>query len=322
MEEIEKKFSIDKDFIGLSERSLLSQLGSGHDGLTASEYETRLQKYGYNVVIDKKEKPFILRFFSKFIDPLEITLIVCAIFSYAFAEKASAYFVLGMAIMSALVEFIQEEKAGREAKKLSEMVRVKTCVIRGGKEHKVSMHNIVPGDIIKLQAGDLVPADLRLIEANDVFNNQSTFTGESFPVQKFSGKLEIENPTIQECNNILFMGSSIVSGTGLAVVVQTGKDTEFGRLSKDLSDGEPETTFDRGVKNFTSMMLKILMLLGLVVFVINYFTKHDVVTAFLFALVVAVGLIPDMLPMVIALNLSKGARAMAKRDVKIGRAHV
>lgn len=296
MNDMQAHFTIDEKFFSFSENVILDEFTTGPAGLSTSEYETRLVKYGYNDPMDKKKKPLVLRFILKFISPLNLTLIVIATFSYVFAERISAFFVFGMSIMSALVEFVQEEKATREAEKLTEMVRVKTTVLRENKEHHVSMRNIVPGDLIILKAGDLVPADLRLIEANDLFVNQSTFTGESFPVQKGYQALKLQYPTLQECNNLAFMGSSIVSGTGLGLVVQTAKDTEFGKLSNEINRDNEETTFDRGVKDFTIMMLRILIVLGLVVFLINFLAKGDVVNAILFALAVAVGLTPDMLP--------------------------
>ncbi len=184
MNDLKTHFSIDKKFILMEENLILNELTGDPSGLTHGEYEARLLKYGYNDPADKKKKPFIIRLVSKFFNPIILTLLFVATFSYLFADKISAFFMLGMAIMSAGIEFIQEEKASREAEKLTEMVRVKTTVLRQNKEHHVSMRNIVPGDLIKLRAGDLVPADLRLIETNDLFVNQSTFTGESFPVQK------------------------------------------------------------------------------------------------------------------------------------------
>lgn len=309
------QFIDDKKYLNLSESDILKALHTKTSGLTVAEYETRLEKYGHNDPVDKIKKPFIFRLLVKFVNPLAITLIVIAAFSYIFAEKISAFFVLGMALMSVIIEFIQEEKANSEAEKLTEMVRVKTTVLRDHKEHHINMVNIVPGDIVQLRAGDLVPADLRIIQANDLFINQSTFTGESFPVEKKSAAINLDKPGLGDCCNLAFMGSSVVSGTGLAVVIRTGKETEFGKLSHEINKAEEETTFDRGIKDFTMMMLRILLILGLVVFLINYVAKGNPVEAILFALAVAVGMTPDMLPMVVALNLSKGARAMAEKDV-------
>jgi Mg2+-importing ATPase len=227
---------------------------------------------------------------------------VIAAFSLIFGNEMQAVLVLLMAVLSVALSFMQEHRAGKEAEKLGEMVRATSTIYRNGKPREVKIREIVPGDVVDLFAGDMIPADLKIISCKDLFINQSSLTGESFPIEKSAG-------------NIAFMGSSVVSGTGLGVVVKTGLFTQFGELSRRLATITVETSFDKGLKKFTWLMIRLMLVMVVVIFVINATLKHDILQAFLFSLAVAVGLTPEMLPMLVAINLSKGAIAMSKKEV-------
>ncbi|MEM1726367.1 MAG: magnesium-translocating P-type ATPase, partial [Candidatus Bathyarchaeia archaeon] len=217
------------------------------------------------------------------------------------------------------LDFYQEYKAEKAAEMLKQRVATTATVLRDGVKKEVRLAEIVPGDIIFLSAGDIVPADARVITAKDLFVNQSALTGESFPVEKIGLPLKFYDPSITEWSNYLFMGTSVVSGTATAIVVKTGSNTEYGRIAKKLIEREPETEFQRGIRSFGYMIMQVTLLLVLLVFFINAFYMRSVLDSLLFAVALAVGLTPELLPMIISVNLSKGAVAMAKRGVIVKR---
>ncbi|MDD5436671.1 MAG: magnesium-translocating P-type ATPase [Candidatus Omnitrophica bacterium] len=309
----------DFDHIGSSRELLFEKLATSIKGLSDEEAGRRLQEYGLNEPAKKKKRTVLIQILSKFVNPLVIVLLVIAAFSIFFGEKIEALLVILMAIMSVFLSFIQEYRAGREAEKLSEMVRATATVYRDGQAHEVKIREIVPGDIVDLFAGDMIPADLRIISCKDLFINQASLTGESFPIEKISAPIQYKGSSPSELTNIAFMGSSVVSGTGLGIVVKTGIATQFGELSRRLAGIAVETGFDKGIRKFTWLMIRLMLVLVVVIFLINALTKHNFVQAFIFSLAVAVGLTPEMLPMLVAVNLSKGAIAMSKKQVIVKR---
>jgi Mg2+-importing ATPase len=221
--------------------------------------------------------------------------------------------------MSVLLSFIQEYRAGKEAEKLSEMVRATATVYRNGRPQEIKIREVVPGDIIDLFAGDMIPADMRIISCKDLFINQSSLTGESTPVEKTSEPIQPKSKSITELSNIAFMGSTVISGTAIGVVIKTGIATQFGELSRRLATITTESGFDRGIRQFTWLMIRLMLILVVIIFAINAVLKGDYIQSLLFSLAVAVGLTPEMLPMLVAINLSKGAIAMSKKDVIVKR---
>lgn len=294
---------------------ILERFATSRKGLSAEEVEKRLEEYGYNEAAKRKKRSIVFQFLSKFLNPLVIVLLVIASFSLFFGEKISAILVILIAIISVMLSFSQEYRAGKEAEKLSEMVRANASVYRNGKLKEIPIRGIVPGDIVDLFAGDMVPADLRIISGKDLFFNQASLTGESFPVEKTANPIPTKSNLAADLTNIAFMGSSVVSGTGLGVVIRTGLATQFGQISRKLASITVKTSFDKGVRSFTWLMIRIMLVLVVLVFAINAYSKGDKLQSFLFALAVAVGLTPEMLPMLVALNLSKGAIAMSKKKV-------
>jgi len=224
-----------------------------------------------------------------------------------------------MAIISVFLSFFQEYRAGKEAEKLSEMVRATATVIRNGKSREVKIREIVPGDIVDLFAGDMIPADLRIISCKDLFINQASLTGESFPAEKVAGPIQPKGTSLSEVTNIAFMGTSVVSGTALGLVIKTGLSTQFGEVSRKLATMHMETSFDKGIRSFTWLMIRLMLVLVIVIFAINAALKGNFIEALMFSLAVAIGLTPEMLPMLVAINLSKGAITMAKKQVIVKR---
>jgi len=224
-----------------------------------------------------------------------------------------------MAMISVFLSFFQEYRAGKEAEKLSEMVHTTATVIRNGKSREVKIREIVPGDIVDLFAGDMIPADLRIFSCKDLFINQASLTGESFPAEKIGANIQPKGISPSELTNIAFMGTSVVSGTGLGLVIKTGHSTEFGEVLQKIAARHIETSFDKGIRSFTWLMIRLMLVLVIVIFAINAALKGDFIEALLFSLAVAVGLTPEMLPMLVAINLSKGAITMAKKQVIVKR---
>lgn len=297
---------------------VLKELQTSASGLPANEAKQRLLKYGSNEPTKKKRNHILVEFFSRFLQPLVIALLVISFISFFFGEKISALMIAIMAIASVVLSFIQETKANRDADKLIDLVQVMTNVIREDKMISVRMKDLVPGDIIELAAGDMIPADLRIISATDLFINQSSFTGESYPVEKYA-VTDQKDVTISSYITSALMGSSVISGVARGVVVNTGAQTQLGLMSEKLQQKSVPTAFDRGVKDFTLMMIKFMVSLALIVFIINTLSKGNPFEALIFALAVAVGLAPEMLPMEVAINLSRGAIKMAKKEVIVKR---
>ena len=302
-----KAQTFDFDYKTCAKEVLFEKFNTSQTGISESEAQKRLAVYGPNEVARKQKRTLVLQFVLKFFHPLVLLLVVIAGVTFWTGDPVSGSIIGLMAVSSVVLGFFQEYRAGKEAERLSEMVRATATVYRNGKAKEISIKQIVPGDIVDLFAGDMIPADIRIIQAKDLFINQSALTGESMPVEKTPG-----------ANSLAFMGSSVVSGSALGVVIKTGLATDFGEISKRLSSVDQPTTFDRGINQFVWMM--IFAMIGLVIFicVVDSF-KDKFMDALLFSLSVAIGLTPEMLPMLVTINLSKGAIAMSKKDVIVKR---
>lgn len=300
--------------------AVLKEFSTSLQGLSEKEAEKRIKEYGYNEPAKKKKIHIINQILLKFFNPLVLVLLVIVLVSLFFGEKISALFVFIMILISVILDFVQEYRSGKEVEKLNELIHTNAEVIRNNLEREIDIKHIVPGDIVILNAGDMVPADLRLISCKDLFVNQASLTGESFPVEKFFSPIKPKNTSATELKNIAFMGSSVVSGTGLGVVIKTGGSTTFGEISKSLTTAVAETSFDRGIRQFTLLMIRLIIILVVFIFLIIFFFKHGLFKdALLFSLAVAVGLTPEMLPMMVTLNLSNGAIVMSKKKVIVKR---
>ncbi|MGV8171375.1 MAG: magnesium-translocating P-type ATPase [Candidatus Woesearchaeota archaeon] len=293
---------------------VLKKFGSRINGLTDAEVRERFKKYGYNDPIKIKKQPVIIQFLLKFTNPLIIILLLIGAFTLFYAELLSAIFIFAMILISICISFYQEYRSGKDIEKLIELVRVKITVVRNGKRKDINIHELVPGDIIEVSAGDIIPADVRLIVSKDLFTNESSLTGESFPVEKHYETLTAAE-TITDLENMAFMGTSVVSGSATCLVVMTGKYTEFSHIAKNISKNNFDTSFDRGIRDFSWLIIKFVIALVIFILFINALFKGNILGSLLFALAVAVGLVPEMLPVLVTINLSKGARDMSKKKV-------
>jgi P-type Mg2+ transporter len=314
-----KSQNLDFDYIVCSQDELLRSLTTSEKGLSEQEAKERLEAYGPNEPARKKKRSIAAQILFKFLNPLVIVLIVIAIFSVSFGELVNALIISIMAVLSVALAFVQEFRAGQAAQRLSEMVRTTATVWRNGKSREVHIQNLVPGDIVDLFAGDMIPADIRILSCKDFFLNQSSLTGESFPIEKTATPPSAITSGISSLCNIAFMGSSVVSGTALAVVLKTGEETRFGELYRKLSTINITTSFDKGIQQFTMLMIKAMLCLVVCIFAIVSLRQGNPLEAFLFSLCVAVGLTPEMLPMIVTINLSKGAIALSKKGVIVKR---
>lgn len=296
--------------------ALFKSLNTRSSGLTKKEVAQKQKRYGLNQMVSGKEPNIIFQLIKKFINPLTITLLLVATLSSVLGQQVNAVIVVLMAVLSAVLSFIQEHNASKIAKKLVAMIKVTATVLRDGRQVQVVLKDLVPGDIIELSAGKIIPADVRVLTSNHFSVNQSVLTGESFPVDKSDKLSHHHYSSVFDMENLCFMGSSVAGGSATAVVIATGKKTEFGKLSLSLiSTKHVDTSFDKGIRSFTFLMIRLIILLVLVIFVANVALKGDSLEAILFALAVAVGLTPEMLPMIVTINLSKGAMKMAKKKV-------
>lgn len=303
----------------LSSEQVLQKLNSSMNGLPESEIESRIDRFGKNEVAKEEKETWFSKIWDNLKNPLVILLIVLGIISLITGDVRAAIMIGLMVVLGIVLRYFQETRATNAAAKLKQMVSTTATVIRDGAKKEIPLQEIVPGDIIQLSAGDMVPADVRLLAAKDLFLNQSTLTGESLPVEKSADVSTTESANPLEVNNLCFLGSNVESGTGTAVVVHTGSETYFGALAKSILGTRVLTSFDKGINSFTWLMIGFMLILVPLVFLFNGISKHQWLEAFLFALAVAVGLTPEMLPMIVTVNLSNGALAMAKQKVIVKR---
>jgi Mg2+-importing ATPase len=300
--------------------AVYARLSTRPEGLSPEEASARLAEHGPNVLA-KDQRPSVGRLlWHAVLNPLVILLGVLATVSLATGDGRSAVMMACMIALSVGLKLFQEAKATSAAAKLKAMISVNATVLRGGAEEEVPVAHLVPGDVIHLAAGDMIPGDVRIIQAKDLFVTQGSLTGESFPVEKFGAERGSPTTTAPlERTSLAFLGTSVESGAATAVVVSTGKDTYLGGMAESLQVQAAHTTFDRGISRLTWLMLRFMAVMVPLVFVINGVTKGDWKEAFLFALAVAVGLTPEMLPMIVTVCLSKGAVAMGKKKVIVKR---
>ncbi|OGG01460.1 magnesium-translocating P-type ATPase [Candidatus Gottesmanbacteria bacterium RBG_16_52_11] len=298
---------------------MYTRFGTTINGLPAAEIPGRLEKYGHNSVVQEKFRPVIIEFLLNFRNPLILILLCIVAVSLFLGETIDALIVLGMVIMSAVLNFYQEHQANIAARKLKNTVAHTSCVLRDGIADEIPAVNIVPGDVLKLNAGDMIPADARIVQAKDLYINQSVLTGESFPVAKSGGAMDISQPDISLFTNMAFAGTSVISGSATAVVILTGVRTEFGKVAEKIAAAGETNEFTKGVGDFSVMILRIILLFVLFIFLVNAFIKQDVLQALTFSIAVAVGLTPEFLPMILSVTMSKGSQNMAKKGVIVKR---
>jgi Mg2+-importing ATPase len=303
----------------LDARALYEQFASHPDGLSAEQAQLRLEKYGPNVLA-KDHRPGFFKLFMRAVwNPIVILLAILSSVSVATEDYRAASMMFMMILIGVGLKLFQEAKADSAAAKLKAMISVQATIVRNGIPQETRVSKLVPGDIVVLAAGDMVPADVRLLVAKDLFVTQSSLTGESLPVEKFAIEKNLSATLPIELTSVAFLGTSVESGSATGIVVATGKDTYLGGVSTSLSEQEPPTSFDRGISQFTWLLIRFVFVMVPLVFLINGLTKGNWGEAFFFAIAVAVGLTPEMLPMIVTVCLSKGAIAMSRKKVIVKR---
>jgi Mg2+-importing ATPase len=299
--------------------TVLGQLHSRLGGLSAAEAESRLKQIGANEIARQKRQSGLMRLLSNVKNPLVLLLMALGVLSYLTGDQRATVVIFVMVVLGVVLRFFQELRADNAAAKLQAMVGNTATAVRDGKDQELPLKLLVPGDIIRLAAGDMVPADVRVLSAKDLFLNQAALTGEALPVEKkpAAPTIDVQNPL--ELPNLCFLGSNVESGSATAVVIHTGDRTYFGSLAAGIVGQRQSTSFDLGINKFTWLMIRFIAVMVPAVFLINGFFRHNWLDAFLFAMAVAVGLTPEMLPMIVTVNLSKGALAMARKKVIVKR---
>ena len=312
----------------MSTEELFSELLTKENGLSTQEVEERQEKYGLNEVSHEKSDSLLKRLYKAFVNPFTVVLFILAAISFmldfvlaAPGEKSlrTVIVILVMVTISGLLRYVQEARSSEAAEKLKAMVRTTTMVERADSgKIEIPLAQIVPGDIVHLAAGDMIPADVRIIFSKDLFISQSALTGESEPVEKYDrlrNETKIQNPL--ELDNLCFMGSNVISGTAIAVVLVTGNQTSLGSIAKSISGQRAQTSFDKGINSVSWVLIRFMLCMVPIVFIVNGLSKGNWLEALMFALSVAVGLTPEMLPMIVTTNLAKGAVSMAKHKTVV-----
>ncbi len=307
------------DAVGKDGDDLLASLKSKAEGLTQSEAEDRARNVGPNEVAQERPATWYIRLFKILRNPLVILLASLSAVSYATGDARAGTVMAAMVVLSVTLRFFQEARADAAAAKLKAMIHVTATVLRDGAPKEMPLRDLVPGDVVQLSAGDMIPGDVRVLSAKDLFVSQGSLTGESMPVEKFHEADTKASASPTELKNICFMGTSVQSGTATALVITTGGNTYLGGMAHSITEEPEPTSFDQGLTRFTWLMIRFMAVMVPLVFLINGFTKHDWKSAFFFAMAVAVGLTPEMLPMIVSVCLSKGAIAMSRKKVIVKR---
>lgn len=319
-----------REAAGKDPEALYALLGSAAEGLSTAVAEERLLEFGLNQVDYDRAPTWYKQLLKAFVNPFIFILLAIALISFVIdvwmaapseQDYKTVVVVVVMVLVSALLSFIQEYRSNRAAEQLKQMVRNTAAVIRtdhGQKE--IPMSHLVPGDVVHLSAGDMIPADCRIVESIDLFVSESMLTGESLPVEKSPLAIaDTGNRPAIELNNLCFMGTNVVSGAATAVVVATGSNTYFGNIGRSIMGKSPETSFDLGIKKVSVLLIRFMLVMVPVIFLINGLVKGDWLEALLFSIAVAVGLTPEMLPVIVTANLAKGALGMSRQKVVVKR---
>lgn len=303
-------------FWALSQPDLLRQLNSTESGL--SSQEARLRSLRAGALAPHHRRTELVLLLRQFATPITLILVAATVLSALLGEVVDAAIILAIVLLSGLLSFWQEESASRAMEDLLRTVEVTVGVRRNGQSTYVKSHEVVPGDLVILDTGDLVPGDCRVIEAREALMDESPLTGESYPVGKNPAVLARETP-LNARENCLFMGTHLARGVAEAVVVEVGEATEFGKTAQRLREQVPPTSFERGISAFGGLLLRVMLVLVVLIFGINLVVDRPVLDSFLFSLAIAVGLTPQLLPAIVSISLSVGASAMARANVIVKR---
>jgi Mg2+-importing ATPase len=307
-----------KTFWSIAVDKLLEELQTTSKGLTDNEARIRLTRFGANLLRPRKRSDAFTLLLAQFKSPIILILLFAAVLSFFLRDPTDALIILAIVFVSGFLGFWQERGATDAVAKLLAIVQIKATVLRDGNPNEIPVEEIVPGDIVILKAGDIIPGDCLILESKDCFVHEAALTGETYPVEKAAGVLPRET-SLSQRTNTLFMGTHVISGEAKAVVVCTAGETEFGKVSERLKLRHPETEFERGVRRFGYFLMEITLLLVIAIFAINVYLARPVLDSFLFALALAVGLTPQLLPAIITVNLAHGAKHMASEKVIVKR---
>ncbi|MFE1744855.1 magnesium-translocating P-type ATPase [Coleofasciculus sp. H7-2] len=305
-------------FWNLPAEQVLHQLKSTPQGLSRQEAQQRLTQYGANSLKQKQQSNKLLLLLDQFKSPIILILVAAAILSSFLGDVIDTVIILAIVLISGLLGFWQERGATDAVAKLLALVQVKATVLRDGQSQEIHNEDVVPGDIVLLAAGNSIPGDCLILESKDLSVNEAALTGETYPADKISGVLP-GVAGLSDRTNTLYMGTNVISGTATAVVVQTGKQTEFGKVSERLKLRPPETEFETGLSKFGYFLMEVTLTLVVLIFVANVYLQRPVLESFLFSLALAVGLTPQLLPVIVSVNLARGAKQMAKKQVIVKR---
>ncbi|HTN93086.1 MAG TPA: magnesium-translocating P-type ATPase [Gallionella sp.] len=302
-------------FWNLSSELLQSKLETTRSGLSQREARARRVKFGPNTLRTRGERSLLIQYLSHFKNPLVMVLLAASAVSALTGEITGFAIIWAIVLMSVTLDFIQEYRAGRAAEQLKKSVAVRATAMRDGHPQEIPIAKLVPGDVVLLAAGDLIPADCRLLDAKDFFINQALLTGESYPVEKHACELPAPAADLSQAENAVFMGTSVISGMAKALVCRTGAGTAMGDIADSLQAKAPPTAFELGTQSFGMLIMRLTILLVLFVFLVNAMFHRPILESLLFAIALAVGLTPELLPMVVTVTLSRGALRMAKKQV-------
>ncbi|MEQ1948371.1 MAG: magnesium-translocating P-type ATPase [Bryobacteraceae bacterium] len=296
---------------------LLETLQATAAGLTSSEAQVRLDQYGPNSIVTESRFAVLVSLLRLLGNPLVLILLVASGISLALGDPVGGVIIISIVLLSVLLNFFMEYQAQHAVEEIRKQVATTAAVIRDGREQELPVAELVPGDIIRLNAGDLVPADARLLEVKDLHVRESALTGESLPVEKTADDLAAGKHGVADASNSIFMGTAVQTGIGTAVIVGTGSNTAVGEIAQRLATRPPETEFGRGIRQFGLMITRIIMVLVLFVLLVNIAFHRPILESFLFSVALAVGMTPEMMPMIITVTLAQGARRMTKKKVLV-----
>lgn len=303
-----------KEFWSYDLNDILKQLNTGEDGLSSREAEGRIDKYGQNILEERKSSSNIEMLINQFKNPIIIILIFAAVLSIFLKDYSDGIIILIIIMISAFLSYNHESKANNAVKKLLSSVSVKSSVLRDGKFEEIDNAMLTVGDIINVKTGDMIPADCLIIEENSLSMDESSLTGETFPVEKNPQRISADT-ALSNRKNSLWMGTHVISGSGKAVIVNLAKDSEFGKITASLDEKDSDTDFEKGIRDFGNLILHVTTLLIGLIFVFNIILDKPFLESFMFALALSVGLTPQMLPAIISVNLSQGAKRMSEQGV-------
>lgn len=323
----QKHIEIEKNILEDSKlelNKLFEKYKSSLKGISVVEVDERIEEYGKNVIELKNNNTIFHKLKEAFINPFNIVLMIVAAITFitdviATSNKDYATFVLIIStiLISAIISLREQTKSDNAAKKLKKMINNKMEVIRDDIQTTIDMENVVPGDIVKLSSGDMIPGDVRFLETKDLFIDQAALTGESNPVEKFTEFKDYDN--ITDISNIGFMGTNIVSGSSTAIVITTGNNTYFGSMAKSMYTVNEKNSFEKGIDDISKLLIKFMIVLVPIILVLNFFTTRDILSSLIFAITIAVGLTPEMLPVITTSTLAKGALEMSKKKTIVKR---